>query len=92
MNKTEFVSFIAKHSGISKADAERSLKAFTEGVLEAFKKDKSVNLIGFGTFKILERKAREGRNPKTGQKMRIAAYRQPSFKAGKKLKEASNKK
>jgi DNA-binding protein HU-beta len=90
MNKGEFVTFIAEVGGISKADAERSLNLITEAVTKGLKKGEEINLVGFGGWKVQKREAREGRNPKTGEKMRIAAYKQPTFKAGKKLKEACN--
>lgn len=90
MNKSELVAFIANHSGGSKADAERALNLVVESVLAALKKGNDINLVGFGSFNIRKREARDGRNPKTGQKMRIAAYKQPVFRAGKKMKEACN--
>jgi len=90
MNKAEFVGFIAEVGKQSKADAERALNLVTEAVTKALGKGKEINLVGFGAFKVQKREAREGRNPKTGAKMRIAAYKQPTFKAGKKLKEACN--
>ncbi len=90
MNKAEFISFIATEGKVSKAEAERSLNLITESVLAGLKKGHEINLVGFGSFKVQKRDARDGRNPKTGAKMRIAAYKQPVFKAGKKLKEACN--
>jgi DNA-binding protein HU-beta len=90
MNKGELVAFMAHHSGGSKADAERALNLVVESVLKALKKGNDINLVGFGSFNIRKRAARDGRNPKTGQKMRINAYKQPVFRAGKKMKEACN--
>jgi DNA-binding protein HU-beta len=90
MNKAEFVGFIAEVGGLSKADAERSLNLITESVMQALHKGLDINLVGFGAFHVQKRDAREGRNPKTGEKMRIAAYKQPVFRAGKKLKETCN--
>lgn len=90
MNKAEFVSFIAETGGLSKADSERALNLITESVTKALGQGKEINLVGFGAFHVQKREAREGRNPKTGEKMRIAAYKQPVFRAGKKLKEACN--
>ncbi|MDX1924266.1 MAG: HU family DNA-binding protein [Rickettsiaceae bacterium] len=90
MNKAEFVSFIASTHNSSKAEAERALNLVIQSFTDALAKGNSVNLVGFGSFSVQKRKAREGRNPKTGAKMHIAAYKQPAFKAGKKLKDACN--
>ncbi len=90
MNKSELIALMADHSKGSKADAERSLNLVIDSVIKALKKGNDINLVGFGSFHIRKREAREGRNPKTGQKMRIAAYKQPVFRAGKKMKEACN--
>ncbi len=90
MNKAEFVTFIAENNNCSKADATRALDMITESVTKALGKGKEVSLVGFGLYYVQKRAAREGRNPKTGAKMHIAAYKQPAFRAGKKLKEACN--
>lgn len=90
MNKSEFVNFIAEHGKISKVDAEKSLNLITESVMGALKKGHDIQLVGFGSWAVQQRNAREGRNPKTGEKMHIAAYKQPVFKAGKKMKESCN--
>ena len=90
MNKTELVSAIADKTELSKKDAEKALKAFTEIVEEELKKGEKVQLVGFGTFEVIERAAREGRNPLTGEKMQIKASKAPKFKAGKALKDAVN--
>ena len=90
MNKTELVAAMAEQAGISKKDAEKALKAFTDVVAEELKKDGKVQLVGFGTFEVSTRAAREGRNPKTGEKMPIAASKTPKFKAGKALKDQIN--
>ncbi len=90
MNKAEFVSFIANANSASKVDAEKALNVVIQGVTDALAQGDSVNLVGFGSFVVHSRNAREGRNPKTGAKMHIAAYKQPSFKAGKKLKDSCN--
>lgn len=90
MNKAEFVSFIASSNNCSKADAERALNMVVDSFTDAMQKGQSVNLVGFGAFDVQKRNAREGRNPKTGEKMHIAAYKQPVFRAGKKLKDACN--
>lgn len=90
MNKTELVAAMAEQAGISKKDAEKTLKAFTDVVTEELKKDGKVQLVGFGTFEVSERAAREGRNPQSGEPMKIAASKAPKFKAGKALKDALN--
>ena len=90
MNKTEFISAIAEKAELSKKDAEKALKAFTDVVEEELKKGEKIQLVGFGTFEVSERAAREGRNPQTGKTMTIAACKAPKFKAGKALKDAVN--
>ena len=90
MNKTELVEAMAKQAGISKKDAEAAVKAFTETITAALKKGDKVQLVGFGTFEVSERAAREGRNPQTGATMKIKASKAPKFKAGKALKDAVN--
>ncbi|MBQ9136574.1 MAG: HU family DNA-binding protein [Lachnospiraceae bacterium] len=90
MNKTELVAAMAEQAGLSKKDAEKALAAFTGVVTDELKKGGKVQLVGFGTFEISERKAREGRNPQNGQAMKIAASKAPKFKAGKALKDAVN--
>ena len=91
MNKTELVAAIAEQAGISKKDAEKALKAFTDVVTEELKNDGKVQLVGFGTFESKARAAREGKNPQTGAKIQIAACKVPAFKAGKAFKDAVNK-
>ena len=90
MNKVELVAAIAEKSELSKKDAEKALKAFTEVVTEELKAGGKVQLVGFGTFEVSERAAREGRNPQTGETMQIAASKSPKFKAGKALKDSLN--
>ena len=90
MNKTELVDAIAKETGLSKKDSEKAVKAFTETVSKELKKKGKVQLVGFGTFEVSERAAREGRNPQSGEVMKIAASKAPKFKAGKALKDAVN--
>ena len=90
MNKTELASAIAEKAEISKKDAEKALKAFTEVVAEELKKGEKIQLVGFGTFEVAERAARTGRNPQTGETMKIAASVAPKFKPGKALKDAMN--
>ena len=88
MNKTELVAAVAEQADISKKDAEKVLKAFVDVVTEEMKKGEKVQLVGFGTFEVSERAAREGRNPQTGKTMKIEACKAPKFKAGKDLKDA----
>ena len=90
MNKTELVAAIAEKTELSKKDAEKALKAFTDVVAEELKKGEKIQLVGFGTFEVAERPAREGRNPKSGEPMQIPASKAPKFKAGKALKETVN--
>ncbi|MDD3402322.1 MAG: HU family DNA-binding protein [Hespellia sp.] len=91
MNKTELVAAIAEKAELSKKDSEKALKAFVDVVTAQLKKDDKVQLVGFGTFEVSKRAAREGRNPQTGKTMKIAACSAPKFKAGKALKDAVNK-
>lgn len=90
MNKTELIVAIAERAEISKKDSEKALKAFIDVVTEQLKNDDKVQLVGFGTFEVSKRAAREGRNPQTGQTMKIDACKAPKFKAGKALKDAIN--
>lgn len=90
MNKTELVAAIAENAEISKKDAEKAVKAFVEVITEELKKGEKVQLVGFGTFEVTSRAAREGRKPQTGNTMKIAACKAPKFKAGKALKDAVN--
>ena len=87
MNKTELVAAVAEQAGLSKKDAEAAVKAFTDVVAEALKAGDKIQLVGFGTFEVSERAAREGRNPRTGETMTIEASKTPKFKAGKALKD-----
>ena len=90
MNKTELVAAVAERAEISKKDSEKALKAFVDVVTEQLKADDKVQLVGFGTFEVSKRAAREGRNPQTGKTMKIAACKAPKFKAGKALMDAIN--
>ena len=90
MNKQDLIDAIAKASGLSKAAAARSLDATTATVTKTLKKGDPVQLIGFGTFKVSKRAARNGRNPRTGAAIKIAARKAPVFTAGKALKDALN--
>lgn len=90
MNKTELVAAIAEKTELSKKDAEKALKAFTDVVADELKNGEKVVLAGFGTFEVSERAAREGRNPLTGETIQIKASKAPKFKAGKALKDSLN--
>ncbi len=90
MNKSELIDAIAAHSELSKADAGRALNGFIAAVTDAMKREDDVVLVGFGTFSVKERAAREGRNPSTGETIQIAASKSVGFKAGKALKESVN--
>ncbi len=91
MNKTELVAAMAEQADLSKKDAEKALKAFTDVVEAELKKGGKVQLVGFGTFEVSERGAREGRNPATKATITIPASKSPKFKAGKALKDSLNK-
>ncbi len=90
MNKSELIDQIAKSAGISKAAAGRSLDATTDAITAALKKGNLVTLIGFGSFYVGKREARNGRNPRTGATIKIKAANSPKFRAGKALKDAVN--
>ena len=89
MNKTELITAIAESADISKKDSEKALKAFVDVVTEELKKGEKVQLVGFGTFEVSERAAREGRNPQTGKTMKIEAGKAPNLKQEKLLKTLS---
>lgn len=90
MNKSELIDQVASAAGISKAAAARALDATTAAVTKALKKGDLVTLIGFGTFYVGKREARNGRNPRTGETIKIKAANSPKFRAGKALKDAVN--
>jgi DNA-binding protein HU-beta len=90
VTKADLVNTIAEKAGLSKADAEKALKAFTDAVTDAMKAGEKVSLVGFGTFSVGQRAARTGQNPQTGAKINIPAAKVPKFKAGKALKDAIN--
>lgn len=90
MNKSELIASMAEKSKLTKKDAEVALKAFIESVEEALEKGEKVQLVGFGTFETRERAAREGRNPRTKEVIKIPASIAPVFKPGKELKERVN--
>lgn len=92
MNKTELVAEVAKKAGLSKAAAEKAVGAFIGAVVATVAKKKKVQLIGFGTFEARKRAARKGKNPRTGEVLKIAATTVPAFKAGKAFKDAVAKK
>ncbi len=85
MNKADLIEAIATDSGISKADAGKALESFTKRVTQSLKKGENITLVGFGTFSVTQRKARTGRNPQTGETIKIKAKKVPKFKAGKDL-------
>ncbi len=91
MNKTELVAAMAEQADMTKKDVEKALTAFTEVVAKELRNGGKVQLVGFGTFEVAERAAREGRNPQTGETMQIAAAKAPKFKAGKALKDEVNR-
>lgn len=88
MTKDELVTKIAKDAKLTKVQARKAMDSFFDGVTRSLKKEGKIGFVGFGTFSISKRKARTGRNPQTGQPIRIAAAKVPKFKAGKKLRAA----
>ena len=90
MNKSELVAAMSERAELSKKDAEKALKAFIDVVTEELVKGEKIQLVGFGTFEVAERAAREGKNPQTGKEIKIAASMAPKFKAGKALKDVVN--
>ena len=88
MNRPEMIAAIAENTGLTKTDADSALKAFIDVVTDELKKGEKVQLVGFGTFEVADRAERQGRNPKTGEEITIAASKSPKFKAGKALKDA----
>jgi DNA-binding protein HU-beta len=92
MNKAEFITHIADQYQCSKIEAEKVIDMFTSSVIDAMGQGKEIFLIGFGNFSIGKIPARTGRNPRTGAALKIAAYNQPKFKVGQKLKDAVNQK
>jgi DNA-binding protein HU-beta len=92
MNKGEFITHIAQQHNCLKTEAEKVIDMFTSSVIEAMGKGNEISLIGFGNFSVSKVAARAGRNPRTGEALEIAAYNQPKFKVGQKLKDAVNPK
>lgn len=88
MNKNDLVTAVANSSGLSKSDAAKAVDGVFEAISDALKAGDDVRLVGFGTFAVAARAASEGRNPRTGEKITIAASKQPKFKAGKGLRDA----
>ena len=90
MNKSEFINHISKQHSCTKIDAEKTIDMFTSSVISALGKGNEISLVGFGNFSVSKVAARDGRNPRTGEALKIKAYNQPKFKVGKKLKDAVN--
>ena len=90
MNKAELINHIADEHSITKIEAEKVIDRFTSSIISALSKGQEISLLGFGSFSISKVAARAGRNPRTGQTIQIAAYNQPRFKVGQKLKNAVN--
>ncbi|WP_367566730.1 HU family DNA-binding protein [Lacrimispora sp.] len=90
MNKAELIAAVAEKADLQKKDAEKAVKALTDVISEELVKGEKIQLVGFGTFEVSERAAREGRNPRSGEVMNIPASRTPKFKAGKALKDLIN--
>lgn len=88
MNKNELIAAVSEHAGISKTDGTKAVDAFISVITDALKAGDEIRLVGFGTFAVTERKATEGRNPRTGEKIQIPASKVPKFKPGKALKDA----
>jgi len=90
VNKNDLVSVVADKTGLSKADSTGAVDSVFDAVTDALRGGGEVRLVGFGTFSVSQRRASEGRNPRTGEKIQIPASKQPKFKAGKGLKDAVN--
>lgn len=91
MNKSELIAAVAEQAALSKKDAEKAVNAVISVITDDLVEGNKVQLVGFGTFEVRTREAREGKNPRTGEKIKIAASKVPAFKAGKALKDAVNK-
>jgi DNA-binding protein HU-beta len=91
MNKAQFINYIAEQNDCTKVEAEKIIDMFTSAVISALGSGNEISLIGFGNFSVSKVAARDGRNPRTGDPITIAAYNQPKFKVGQKLKDACNK-
>ena len=90
MNKNDLVASVATNSGLSKADSTTAVDAVFDSITASLKGGNEVRLVGFGTFTVTQRRASEGRNPRTGETIQIPASNQPKFRAGKGLKDAVN--
>ncbi len=90
MNKAELIAHVANDTGLSKANSEKAVNAVFQGIVGALSDGSKASFVGFGTFSVIDRAARSGRNPRTGETINIPASRQPKFKAGKELREAVN--
>ena len=90
MNKNDLVAAVSSETGLSKADSANAVDSMLDSISSALKSGKEVRLVGFGTFSVAQRRASEGRNPRTGERIQIPASKQPKFKAGKALKDAVN--
>ena len=91
MNKSEFVKHIANQQNITQDEANKVIDIFTSSIMSALAEGNETQLVGFGNFSVADVTARPGRNPRTGEVLQIAAYKQPRFKVGQKLKDAVNK-
>jgi DNA-binding protein HU-beta len=91
MNKAELIEYVAKEAELTKADAQKAVDAVFEGITTTLKKGNDARFVGFGTFSVAKRAATTGRNPRTGEAIKIPASKNAKFKAGKELKEAVNK-
>jgi DNA-binding protein HU-beta len=90
VNKNDLVAEVAASAGLSKADAAKAVDGVFDSITSALSGGREVRLVGFGTFSVAQRKATQGRNPRTGERIQIPASRQPKFKAGKSLKDSVN--
>lgn len=91
MNRNEFIARVSENAGLTKTDASKAIDSVFEVISDSLRQGQEVRLVGFGTFAVAERAATEGRNPRTGEKIQIAAARLPKFRAGKGLKDAVSK-
>lgn len=87
MNKSELITYVTKQTGLKKTEVAKTIESTFKAISKSLSRQEDVRLVGFGTFKVSQRRASEGRNPRTGQKIRIPAARVPKFKAGKALKQ-----
>jgi DNA-binding protein HU-beta len=90
VNKNDLVAAVADNTGLSKSDSANAVDCMLDSITGALKRGTEVRLVGFGTFSVAQRRASEGRNPRTGERIQIPASKQPKFKAGKALKDAVN--